>query len=101
ELAIQPALVEKGKALFASSGCANCHQMKVGGQLVESSLKAPALEALKGEGGCLIGSAGAVPQFALSAAQTAALSAAIKTHPRPNLSLAAVIARSMLTFNCY
>ncbi|MFL5343139.1 MAG: PA14 domain-containing protein [Gemmataceae bacterium] len=96
ELAVQPALVEKGKAVFASAGCANCHQMKIGGRLVESTLKVPALT---DHGGCLDAN-GSVPQFALNPVQKSALAAAIKS-PKADTSANAVIANTMLAFNCY
>ena len=100
-LVIQPSLVEKGKALFASTGCANCHQMKVGGKLVESTLTAPPLEELKTDAGCLGTTVNRVPQFALTATQKSVLAKVIKSKPQPDASPAAKIARAMLTFNCY
>ena len=100
DLTLQPALIAKGRALFASAGCANCHQMKIEGKLVEPALNAPALAKLSATGGCL-DAAVSVPHFALSPAQKAALVAAIKTPPGSEAAPTAVIARTMLAFNCY
>src|SRR5262249_5337096 len=43
-LDIKPELVEKGKALFPSVGCASCHQMKVDNKPLASTLKANPLD---------------------------------------------------------
>jgi mono/diheme cytochrome c family protein len=99
---IQPALVEKGKSLFASAGCASCHQMNVDGKAVVSALSVPTLAKLRPEQGCLAATpAKGTPWFALGAAQKTALAAAIKTPPAPPKTPAEVIARTMTTFNCY
>src|SRR5947207_4539613 len=73
-LDVEPALVEKGRALFASVGCASCHQLNESKGVIASTLSAPALSKLKGEGGCLAEVKG-LPRYGLSAAQRAALSA--------------------------
>lgn len=101
-LEIQPALVEKGASLFASAGCASCHEMHVERKLVASAFKAPALNKLKGEGGCLGDKpTRGTPWYALSASQKTALAAAIKNPPAPNKTPADQVARTMTTFNCY
>lgn len=95
-LDVQPALVAKGKALFASAGCASCHPMATGGQTVASTLKASPLDPLKGIGGCLAAApAPGVPSYALSEVQRSALAAALKSPP------AEAVARTLVTFNCY
>ena len=38
---IQPTLVEKGRGLFASLGCASCHQLHEGNKAITSGLTAP------------------------------------------------------------
>ncbi len=50
DIDIQPELVDKGKIIFASAGCANCHQMNVESKLIQSTLRPTAL---RGEHGCL------------------------------------------------
>jgi mono/diheme cytochrome c family protein len=112
-LEIQPQLVEKGKGLFTSAGCASCHQMTSDRKPLVSILNAPELARLKGEGGCLApltqpsppGGEGRVrgglPSYSLSPAQRHALAAAIKEQAPPSKEPAAVIARTMIAFNCY
>ena len=43
---IKPELVEKGRELFASVGCASCHQLNDGGKPIASNLKASPLDKL-------------------------------------------------------
>jgi len=101
-LDVQPALVEKGRTLFATAGCASCHQMNEGKGAIASTLSAPALNKLKGEGGCLSATATkGLPAYALSATQRTALSASIKDPPAPPKTPAAVIGHTLITFNCY
>ena len=100
-LDVKPDLVEKGRALFASAGCANCHQM-TGQKPLASSLAAATLEKLKGEGGCLAEKpTKGAPWYGLSTLQRNALAAAIKQPVAESTDPAAVIARTMLTMNCY
>jgi mono/diheme cytochrome c family protein len=99
---IQPALVEKGKALFASVGCANCHQMTADKKPLAPTLTAPTLAKLRPAGGCLAPEpAKGLPRFALSGAQRDALAAALKAPPAPAKAHAEVIAQTMTAFNCY
>jgi mono/diheme cytochrome c family protein len=49
----QPELVEKGRSLFASLGCASCHQLTEANQPIASTARAPSLADLSGQGGCL------------------------------------------------
>ncbi len=101
-LEVKPALVEKGKALFASAGCANCHTMTADKKPVVSTLTASALAKVKPEGGCLATHpVRGLPTYALSPKQRTALAAALKTPPKVSTEPAAVIARTMTTFNCY
>lgn len=94
-IAIDPAQVETGKALFASVGCANCHQMK---GVTASTLKAPPQATLKPGGGCLSGTPPkGLPRYGLSGSQQKALAAAIATPQAAPMD----IVRTMLTFNCY
>jgi mono/diheme cytochrome c family protein len=94
---IDPALVPEGRKLFASLGCANCHQLAEGGKPVASTKTAPAFDKLTADKGCLAekppaGSA----DYALSAKQRAALDAALKAKPP-----AATVADTLLRQNCY
>jgi mono/diheme cytochrome c family protein len=102
DIDIRPALVEKGKGVFASAGCANCHQMGDGAKRIQSTVSAPELNKLKGVGGCLAEKPGkGVPAYALNEYQRTSLMQAIKNPPRPSAEPAAVIFRAMTTFNCF
>jgi mono/diheme cytochrome c family protein len=95
-------LVEKGKALFASLGCASCHQLKDGAAAIAATNAAPALASLRAEGGCLSAAPrGPAPRFALSAPQRAQLAAALKTPPPATADPKELIARTLTAFNCY
>jgi mono/diheme cytochrome c family protein len=102
---IDRALAEKGRLAFASLGCAGCHQLHVGGMLVEPKLKAAPLAKLRPGEGCLSMVPGkGVPHFGLSDGQRTALAAALKwlAHlPDGKPGPAEVIARSLTAFNCY
>ncbi|TWT61358.1 family 16 glycoside hydrolase [Rubinisphaera italica] len=98
--------VEQGRKLFASIGCASCHEMKIDNKKIDSELKAPALAALdsvKTDSGCLAASpVTKTPYYNLSDPQKLALATAIKTKPDPmpthNVQK---IHQSMVAFNCY
>jgi cytochrome c2 len=101
-LEFQPGLAEKGKALFTSLGCANCHLLNPGKGAIASSLKNPALDKLKGEGGCLAEApAQGLPRYALDAAQRRALAAAVASRTALKAEPTEVIARTLMAFNCY
>ena len=93
DITLDPALVKEGKALFASAGCANCHAL----QNIKSTLPARALANV--EGGCVGPKKAGVPWYDLDAMQKKALAAALG-HPEDKTP-GAVIARTMLAFNCY
>lgn len=93
-------IIKQGGEIFASAGCANCHQLHYGGNVIASELRAPELGRLKSQGGCLSGAAG-TPRYGLSLAQQSALSAAIKNPPKISDEPAEFIARAMQTFSCY
>jgi mono/diheme cytochrome c family protein len=101
-LEFKPELVAKGKLLFASAGCASCHQMNDEKKPIASDLVAPALAKLKGQAGCL--SEKPIkdrPYYALNAGQMKALKAVISTPPALDKTPAGTVARLMTTFNCY
>ena len=97
-----PALIDKGKLLFASVGCANCHQMQADKKPIAPSLKATSLAKLKTEGGCLSGQPTKGTAFyGLSAKQKSALAAALSAPVAESKEPAVQIARAMTTLNCY
>lgn len=106
---IQPQLVDQGRELFASLGCASCHQLKENNQAIQTVAatrqRAKALQDLAGTGGCLDAAAKPmVPNFSLTAPQRKALAAALQSLQQSSSSETKPehhIAMTMLRFNCY
>ncbi len=95
---MKPELVARGKALFATEGCASCHQI----QGIKDESKAPALAKLNSAGGCLSDAPRkGIPWFGLSAAQKTALAAAIEAPVPASNDPVHIIAKTLLAFNCY
>ncbi len=100
---IDASQVEKGRKLFATLGCAACHQMKEDNKQLASELKAKPLSKLGATGGCLATEPPkGLPQYKLTALQTSAASVALSAlsnsaEPTP----AETIAHTLLSFNCY
>jgi len=102
DFALKPELAAKGRELFASLGCASCHQLKSGGKAIASNLKAPPLNKLGETGGCLAAEpAKGLPQYTLNMAQRNALAGAIKAPAATKPAPEEIIARTMTTLNCY
>jgi cytochrome c2 len=100
-LVIQPALAAKGKGLFASLGCANCHTLHESNRAIAGALAAPPLAKLHGDAGCLAAKPGrGVPVYGLDDVQRKALAAAFKA-PAPAKNPDEIITATMTTFNCY
>ena len=97
-------LAKEGQALFASVGCASCHQIKTkAGEEVASKLTAAPLAKLK-DGGCVSDSpTKGLPDYRLSAHQRLSLTAAItsirKTSGGPTAKQ--TVTSTMERFNCY
>jgi len=93
--------IDVGREQFAAVGCANCHELKVGGKQIAGDLKAPALQEMNPEQGCLAEDVPAgLPNYDLSREQRLAIQAALNTEAEqqsPEQQLASV----MTTFNCY
>lgn len=113
-----PELVEQGRALFATVGCASCHQLKRDGKTI-AGVPAKPLSKLDPTKGCLAVSRDAtaapstdalqpgigprVPQFDLNFNQQTALAAAIAVPLAADSKPTATqsIAHTMAAFNCY
>lgn len=100
-------LVDEGRRLFTSLGCASCHALKRDGKQLASSLAAPSLADATSEKGCLAESVPAsAADYQLSYAQRAAMDAALNGATSSIQSDSAsngqaFIHRKMLTMNCY
>ncbi len=105
---VDPTLAKKGRELFATLGCASCHDLKDGKTNIVSALKAPDLTKLNTSAGCLASPASkrdaehTAPLYALNAAQRTALIATLKSPaPAQSPSPKEIIAQTFATFNCY
>lgn len=97
---INQLLVDQGKTLFGSLGCASCHQMKQGDTKLASELKAKPFAELNGATGCLAENVGGkAPRFDLNAKQRAALVAVLKANTEE--SAPEKIHRTLASLNCY
>jgi len=102
DFALKPDMVEKGRELFASIGCASCHQLNDGGKAIVSTRKAPALNQLGGAGGCLaVEPAKGLPCYSLNAAQRGALAAVLKAPASAKPTTEEIITQTMTMLNCY
>ncbi|MEO1529034.1 MAG: family 16 glycoside hydrolase [Planctomycetota bacterium] len=94
-------LGEKGKRLFTSLGCANCHQRTEDGSRLEPDSQGPTLASLNTESGCL-SSNGKSPRYDLIGVQSDAIASAIvaaRTHP--TVSSDQQLVHRMKASNCY
>ncbi|HEY7330263.1 MAG TPA: cytochrome c [Gemmataceae bacterium] len=112
EFSIQPNRVEKGRELFTSIGCANCHQLSASGrrQPAVGSRQQPAdagrspapLDKLRPEGGCLSAEPKkGLPWYSLNTAQRGALAAILKSPKTARPSTEEIIGQTMTALNCY
>ncbi|MFO0881120.1 MAG: c-type cytochrome [Gemmataceae bacterium] len=100
-IAIKPELVARGKQVFASLGCASCHQLKIDGKEIVSSLKAPPQAKLEADKGCLAAEPGrGVPRFGLDNQQRRAIAAGLSAKA-PEATPQSAIRDTMTVFNCY
>lgn len=97
-------LARQGRQLFASLGCAACHQLKQDGQPIESTASARPLAKLRNlEDGCLSQvPVKGVPHYRLSELQRTHLAAAIAgLQATPEQTTQQTVQRTMAQFNCY
>jgi len=98
----RPELIEKGRELFSSLGCASCHEMKVDGKaLVAKSAKA--ISDFDIEVGCLSSdhSKLGIPDYQLSPAQVHAIASVANPLTIESVTEENPIHQTMAQFNCY
>lgn len=101
-LVVQPDLVETGRELFQSEGCAACHERREDNRRLPPRRLAKKMAEL-GEGGCLAPQPSTgLPRYDLTAPQRSALQLALRTLQsnyvaNPTQRVAAALA----AFNCY
>jgi mono/diheme cytochrome c family protein len=100
----KPELVEKGKQLFLTQGCAVCHELKQDNTRLTSTLKAESLNKLKPAGGCVSEQpTGKNPFFAFNAVQRQAVMAALQAargSQETQSAPAVVVTQHFERFNC-
>ena len=111
-------LVARGRELFASVGCANCHELSSRGGRIDSSLTAKPLAELNLAEGCLgphrnqvsqrnlvsdapTPASAQIPHFDLTRPQIAALTAVLSAPGDRDISNEQRIAHTLAAFNCY
>ena len=96
-------LVAEGRQIFASVGCANCHDLKIDNQNIKSTFAAKKLAELKPEGGCqAAGSMKGVPHFSLNETQSKVINTALsQLNSAETPTGEQAVFRTMATFNCY
>ena len=93
--------VAKGRTLFASLGCASCHQVRERDRPITPRPMAKPMADLKLDAGCLADSPPrGVPDFGLAPTQRRAIASALASPKRPSSDREA-IARTFVAFNCY
>ncbi len=96
-----PALADRGRTLFASAGCASCHQLREGDRAVAPRPPGRPLGDVRAGSGCLAAEPPAgVPDYDLSEDQRAAIAAALKAHSPP-MDRRQRVDSTLLAFNCY
>jgi cytochrome c553 len=94
-LEVDAGLAARGRELFASFGCANCHD-----DLEVRSAAGPAWAGLDAGRGCLSEAAGAWPRFGLNAEQRRLMAGALPHAESLKLSDAQRVDKTLVTFNC-
>ena len=98
---LDPGLVDKGRQLFATIGCASCHSMTIDGKPILSELVSKPLADVVPKSGCLAETvAGKAPRFGLTTTHRAALELAIQSQTELE-SAAETVHRTLATLNCY
>jgi mono/diheme cytochrome c family protein len=98
---IDPSLVAKGRDLFATVGCASCHELREQGKPIGSKLNAKPLAGLDFSRGCsAVGPVNGTPHFGLSVTQHAALTAATRFNPVKQED-ETVVRETMIRMNCF
>lgn len=102
-----PSLIDKGRQLFTTLGCANCHEMKSENQPLTATLAPPAWNQLRTRSGCLSespvsSSSKPLPHYSLVGGQRRHLEAALPVLGQAEIpSAERTIARTLTAFNCY
>ncbi|MCA9040032.1 MAG: c-type cytochrome [Planctomycetaceae bacterium] len=98
-------LAARGKEIFVTQGCADCHEMKIEEEPLFSKLVSRPFESIHLNAGCLAEEPGSdVPQYRLSSQQRKELNQQITeigNQPIKPLEGESLVVATMTTFNCY
>jgi mono/diheme cytochrome c family protein len=101
DFSLKPELVAKGRELFASIGCASCHQLSTSPKRERGDSPSLTLPA-RSDAGCLAAKpVKGLPWYSLNDAQRSALAAALRAPAAPKPSDEEIIAQTMTALNCY
>lgn len=104
KFAPERSLIETGRHLFSSAGCADCHQLHSGGDRLEGRPAAPKLKNLRETAGCMAETVPAgLPDYELTDAQREAIQLALvklRDTTRSPSDTQTILA-TMITMNCY
>jgi len=95
KLTVNPDLAAKGRVMFGTMGCNNCHKLNK-----DQALQAKPLAACDSSKGCLAETTGKAPNFSLNAWQRKTLALAI-AGKKEKLDTSQKIHKKFVTFNCY
>ena len=95
-------LAKKGRELFASLGCANCHVKSVNGERIASTKTAPPLAKVQPGRGCLAETpASPAVDFSLSKKQSDSIATAVQSAPQEAPATSDLVEAALVRFNCY
>jgi len=99
---LDAALARRGRELFASLGCANCHVKSENGERIASSKIGPQLNAVHLDRGCLAAApVSPAVDYSLSQKQFASITNAIENEPHEAPTTPDRVEASLVRFNCY
>jgi mono/diheme cytochrome c family protein len=99
---VDPSLAAKGRELFATVGCASCHELRERGKPIASKLAAKPLSQLNLANGCTATAPNqTTPFFGMTPRQRTAIAAAIRNTRPATTEPASVIRETMVRMNCF
>lgn len=96
---LDKSLVEKGRQLFATVGCASCHTLRIEGELIKPGLKSKPLAQCNLNQGCMSSTDARTPRYELTPFQRTSLRNAISSNATELATES--IHRTLATLNCY
>lgn len=94
-------LIVAGRELFSSAGCAACHEMRIDGKQLPSTLKAKPLDSLVASKGCNSATTTNAPNYSLNTKQQAAIAAVLSQIKPVAETPEQSIVNTMTRLNCY